>query len=79
MDRALDEQTMVTQHAVGESTTRTTRAAVVDTTRQDRHVDHDDDRPLPLRWRAYLADNWAVVLATVLLTLVMLGAVATLF
>ncbi len=42
-------------------------------------MDHDDDRTLRQRLRAYPADSWAVVLATVLLTVVMIVTVATLF
>lgn len=38
-----------------------------------------DELPTRVRLRDFLGRNWAVVLATVLLTLVMLGAVATLF
>ncbi|VXB37695.1 hypothetical protein [Nocardioides sp. AX2bis] len=38
-----------------------------------------DELPTRMRLRDFLARNWAVVLATVLLTLVMVGAVSTLF
>lgn len=39
----------------------------------------DDELPARMRLRDFLGRNWAVVLATVLLTLVMIGAVSTLF
>lgn len=38
-----------------------------------------DELPARMRLRDFLERNWAVVLATVLLTLVMVGAVSTLF
>ncbi len=39
----------------------------------------DDELPVGMRLRDYLGRNWAVVLVTVLLALVMVVAVSTLF